>query len=484
MDLEISQLLSLILDQAQNDYIIVINRDFEIVYANQSFKEHFAPGQPDITGRRCYDLFQQDQESCGIPHCGLEDCLHLDGPQDRILTRLSFDGREETFEAFLYPIRDPQGEVSLFAEFFRRLSHREILTQAIERIHTFQGKLIQTSMDGIIASDRFGNIIIFNDGAEKILGYKKQEVLGKIKVHNFYPPGMPREVKKKLYSPEFGGPGRLVQFETLVVNKSGEEIPIELSASLICDGSEEMATVGIFRDLRERRQLQERLLQSERLAVLGRMAAHISHEIKSPLMVIGGFARQVRNHLAEEPEKNRERLQIIINEVARLEDFLAETGSYAKLSEPQRAPGDLNALIREVGDLLEPHLTEQQVEFTLNLARKLPSLRFDPGHLRQVFLNLMKNSLEAMPRGGCLTVTTSRRGDRVEVQLDDTGEGISPESLEKIFMPFFSTKPKGTGLGLAICQKIMEAHQGDIAIASEPRQGTRVTLTFKAPGRP
>lgn len=126
------------------------------------------------------------------------------------------------------------------------------LTAEIERMHEFQSKLIQTSSDGIIANDPQGNIILFNQGAERILGYQSEEVIGRLHVTCLYPPGVAREIKRKIRSGEHGGPGRLVGYETTVVSKGGEEIPIELSATLILEDSQEVAIVGFFRDLRAR----------------------------------------------------------------------------------------------------------------------------------------------------------------------------------------------------------------------------------------
>ncbi len=358
------------------------------------------------------------------------------------------------------------------------------LAAEIERMHEFQVKLIQTSSDGIIASDPHGNIILFNQGAEKILGYRREEVIGRLDVTLLYPPGVARDLKQKIISPEYGVPGRLEGYETRVLAKNGEEIPIELSAAMILEDSQEVAIVGFFRDLRERQHLLDKLLESERLAAIGRMAAHLSHEIKNPLMVIGGFARQVRDHLGEDPAQNQKNLEIIIEKIQELENLLAETGSYAQLSEPRKIPGNLNSLINEACLLMKPNFDKQGVHLTLDLAEPLPELEFDPAHLHQVFLNLLKNAVEAMPQGGTLTVATLRQDDQVLVKITDTGEGMPPEVLRKSLHAFYSTKPGGSGLGLAICQKIMEAHGGAINIESEPHQGTRVTLMFKVPSRP
>jgi signal transduction histidine kinase len=272
----------------------------------------------------------------------------------------------------------------------------------------------------------------------------------------------------------------LIHYETIGVSKTGEHIPVELSAILIYDSDLEVTTVGFFRDLRERRQLQEKLLQSERLAALGQMAAHISHEVKNPLMVIGGMARQVLKAAGDGPRQSAEKLRIIVEEIHRLEEFLAEVGSFAKLSEPKKCPMDLNSLIREMCLKLEPSLQEHRITLSMQLDPNLPQVQFDPLLLRQVLLNIAKNGIEAMAAGGVLTFTSGREEGRVLVRISDSGEGIPPDLLDKIFQPFYSTKPKGSGLGLAISQTIVKAHQGEIRVDSQPHQGTGVTVFLRA----
>jgi len=295
-------------------------------------------------------------------------------------------------------------------------------------------------------------------------------------VAQLYPPGVAQEIRAAIDSAEHGGTGCLIHYETMGLSKTGEHIPVGLSASLFHGDDQEVTTVGFFRDLRERRQLQEKLLQSERLAALGQMAAHISHEVKNPLMVIGGMASQVLKASQEGPSKNVEKLRIIVEEIRRLEEFLAEVGSFAKLSEPRKCPIDLNSLIREMCLKLEASLQDHRIKLAMHLDANLPQIQFDPLLLRQVLLNIAKNAIEAMPAGGTLTFTSGRDNDRVFVQISDSGEGIPPDIMDKIFQPFYSTKPKGSGLGLAISQTIVKAHQGEIRVESELHQGTGVTV--------
>ena len=165
-----------------------------------------------------------------------------------------------------------------------------------------------------------------------------------------------------------------------------------------------------------------------------------------------------------------------MDEIQHLEAFLEEVGGYAKISEPQKRLGDLNALVQETCHRLEASIQERGMTLRLELDRDLPPVKFDPAHLRQVILNISKNGIEAMPEGGTLTVVSGRQAGRVFVQVSDTGEGIPPAVMGKIYQPFFSTKSKGSGLGLAISQKIIEAHRGEITIETEPNKGSRVTL--------
>uniref|UniRef100_A0A7C3V7C5 histidine kinase n=1 Tax=Desulfobacca acetoxidans TaxID=60893 RepID=A0A7C3V7C5_9BACT len=397
-----------------------------------------------------------------------------------VLEVLNKAGGESFLEEDRLLLESIAEEIAFALHDARLFEAKQALITEIEKMHQFQTKLIQTSQDGIIASDPQGNVLIFNEGAERILGYQAEEVVGKMNVARLYPPGVAQEVKAKILGSEFGGIGRLQNYETVALSKTGEHIPIELSAILIYEKDNEVATVGFFRDLRERHQLQEKLLQSERLAALGHMAAHISHEVKNPLVIIGGIARQVLRSLATESQKNREKLEIIVEEIRRLEYFLAEVGSFAKLSEMKKEAVNLNTLVRELVLKLEPGLHERNITLSLQLDAELPQGQFAPLHLSQVLLNIVKNSMEAMPHGGSLTLATGCDGDSLFVQIKDTGEGIPPEIKEKIFLPFYSTKPRGSGLGLAISKTIVEAHQGEISIASEPGKGTCVTILLKA----
>ena len=244
----------------------------------------------------------------------------------------------------------------------------------VRQMDELERNLVQASMDGIIVNDLLGNVLIFNDGAGKILGYAPEEVVGKIKVYKFYPNRTAHEIKRLIYDPDQGGVGILENYETQALHKDGSLVPIWLSARLLHEDGREIGIVGYFRDLRERRRLETELLRNERLATLGKMVAHISHEIKNPLITIGGFAAQLGRQ-ADLPEDARRRLSLIHQEVQRLEKFLTDMSSFTRGAPPQKTVGDLLPLIREVAELMDSSFKERGVAFHLHAGDWIPPFR-------------------------------------------------------------------------------------------------------------
>ncbi len=226
---------------------------------------------------------------------------------------------------------------------------------------------------------------------------------------------------------------------------------------------------------------QERLVRSERFAAVGEAAAHLAHEIKNPLLLMGGFAAQVRKGLGEDvpmAAKLRDKLQIVEDEARRLECLLREVSGFTKPSRPTLVSQDINEVVEDTLRLVESDFGERGIRCVRELDRGLPPVPCDPGQMRQVLLNLVKNAGEAMPDGGAITVRTWREGGAVKIAVRDTGLGMPPQVLERLFSPFFTTKTKGTGLGLAVSFRIMEDHGGEIDATSAEGQGSTFTLSL------
>ncbi len=222
---------------------------------------------------------------------------------------------------------------------------------------------------------------------------------------------------------------------------------------------------------------QEKLIRSERFAAIGQAAAHLSHEIKNPLMLIGGFARQVSRSL---PDGNSDirKLKIIEEETRRLENLIGDVRDFTRPSRPQGQWGDLYPCIRDTLELMENALASQNIHCEASLPDHPPQVWHDPRQMKQVLINMIKNALEAMPDGGTLGIAVQWDEEKMRVSISDTGNGMSPEALENLFQPFFTTKKKGTGLGLAVCNKIIEDHNGEIQVSSREGEGAVFTLVL------
>jgi signal transduction histidine kinase len=220
---------------------------------------------------------------------------------------------------------------------------------------------------------------------------------------------------------------------------------------------------------------QERLLRSERFAAVGEAAAYVSHEIKNPLMVIGGMANQVERRLTADPAA-QEKLRIIQTEVKRLESFLGELRDFLRPAKPSKQEIDLNQVIREEKALMEEAIREKGISLEDRLHPALLPVEADPNQLKQVLLNLVKNALEATEDQGAILVSSGIDDGQVWFSVQDTGKGMSEDVQEKIFHPFYTTKEKGTGLGLAVINKIVTDHHGAITVSSVAGSGSTFTV--------
>ena len=215
----------------------------------------------------------------------------------------------------------------------------------------------------------------------------------------------------------------------------------------------------------------------EKLSALGRMAAGIAHEINNPL---AGILLYSSNLIKKAPEEGpfKEGLDIIIHESLRCRNIIRELLEFARDKEPEKAPANVNEIIEKALNILENEFRLKRISIEKELSGEMPVILLDVNQMEQVFINLLLNSMEAIQGDGKITVKshTDLENNCVKIKIADTGAGIHNDDIEKIFEPFFSTKPKGTGLGLAVSYGIIQNHQGDIKVSSKPSQGTCFTI--------
>jgi two-component system NtrC family sensor kinase len=383
--------------------------------------------------------------------------------------------------------RDEKGMVVGYEGINIDISDRKKMEKELKEANEFLMNLIEDSVDGIIVTDMKGDILIFNRGAENLLGYKADEVVRKMNIRTIYQPGVAKEVMEKLRSPDFGGPGKLTSFPIFHRKKDGELIEGDLSASIIYDErGDEIASIGIFKDLRERlrierelQKMQEALLQSEKLAAMGRLTSQIAHELNNPIYGIMNTLELLKTEIPPE-SKRRRILELSLSEIQRLSEMLRNMLSFSKPEEEKRRSIKINELIEGILLVMEKQMKESNIKVEISLDPSIPEIMASTNQMRQVMLNILKNAKEAMPKGGSLMVKTARDGNKILIHVKDSGVGIPEEIKDKVFEAFFTTKQKvkGVGLGLSVCYGIIKDHHGEITIESEEGKGATFIITL------
>jgi two-component system sensor kinase FixL len=347
--------------------------------------------------------------------------------------------------------------------------------QELRQKQEINSGVINSATDALVTINEDHVIVGYNLGAETMFGYSREEALGQDLKLIVPPPHKEFHrsyLQRYLATREAHVLGR--QRRLIGQRRDGQEFPLSISFSVVeIHGS--LFFTAIMRDITEYKAMEDRMLQSERLAAVGNTVAHIAHEIKNPLLIIGGFARQLLR-VKEFDDGARHKLSTIAQEVVQLEQMVAEMRDFVRLPPAQKHPGDMGAAIAEALNLFQDSFKERNIRVRRVSETPLPSIAFDPQQIHQVLINLFKNAQEAMPEGGEITIASRVRGANLEIGLTDTGQGMPPEVTSSIFQPYFTTKETGTGLGLAICQNILHEHGGNLLAESTPGRGSTFTI--------
>jgi two-component system, NtrC family, sensor kinase len=382
------------------------------------------------------------------------------------------------------------GEKIITCLYLRDLTSRILIERELQKTNAFFTNIIQNSVDGIVVVDTKGVPLIFNEGAQRILGYTAAEMIGNAEnFRRFYPVEEASEMMRRMRSDEYGPPDKLNTTRMTFINKDGEEVPVNFSATIIRERGQEVGSVGIFSDLREILQVhqeleaaQAQLVHSDKIASLGRMSAGVAHEINNPLAGILIYAELLRRDLAADAV-HRENIEVIINQTMRCQQIVHRLLDFSRQSLGDRKLFDANDIIHRCVELISHQAFFHNIKVVQQLDPFLPQIVGDPGQLQQVFTNLLLNAADAMNGQGQITIACRPmdQGEGIILTFTDTGGGIPPEIRDKIFEPFFTTKPpgKGTGLGLSIVYGVIQRHGGTIT-ADSPRGGG-TTFTIRLP---
>ncbi|RPI26611.1 MAG: PAS domain-containing protein [Acidobacteria bacterium] len=358
------------------------------------------------------------------------------------------------------------------------LLYRSLQMKAMELEHLklYSENVIESLVAGVVVVNPEGEITVWNSALQAMTGIARDEAVGRM-LSEVLPPELVAGVRNVL------GPGWTIQ-ETIHLHKlplAGKDrnarlVNVSLAPFFLEEGIN-TGTLLLMDDVTEKVRLEGQLLQAERLSSIGLFAAGVAHEVNTPLAGISSYTQML---LKEAPDgsSQQELLKKIERQSFRASNIVNNLLRFARVSDTELQAVNLNSLMIEALSLVEHQFKRSHIDINLHLDPSLPATLGNGGRLQQVFMNLFLNAKDAMPEGGQLRIRSYREDSRLVVEVQDTGNGIAPEDVKRIYDPFFTTKEvgKGTGLGLSVSYGIIQEHSGQISVESQPGKGTTFTL--------
>jgi PAS domain S-box-containing protein len=382
--------------------------------------------------------------------------------------------------------------ITRFSNYFQSQHEKQIRDHALGLEHEVETRtkelaeseakyrvLVEEINDGYFVNQ--GNIVFANKAFCDLHGYTIQEVVGRPYTDFVAPNSLP--AVKELYDRRASGEDSQDLYGYFRRHKDGSFLPTENKVKrILYEG--QYAVAGICRDITERTETEKRIREAERLAHIGKLTTSLAHEIRNPLSSVKMNSQIILKN-TEFNGNDKRRMEIIVHEISRLERILDEMLDFARPLRLNFESASINDIVGSCLEIIGEKFRENNIAVRRRYSLKIPFIPVDREKIEQAIINIFLNSIEALPEGGTVEVTTTQeqRGKRsVMVQIRDNGPGISKEDLPYIFDPFFSNKKKGTGLGLSNVSKIIEAHGGEVKVASRKPVGLQVCLHLPVSG--
>ncbi|MFC5449290.1 PAS domain S-box protein [Paenibacillus aestuarii] len=458
------------------DAIWMINNEGIILEVNPAFETLFGWSAEEIKGKRLPMIPDSLQEAMERTHQRIQEGETIVG---FATVRQRKDGQLLDVEATLSPLRDHHGTIIGITGICRDVTARKRATQELRAKTQQLESFIENNADTIIVFNNDCQVQRVNLAFEKVFGWKKEEVLG-LDIHNL--PIIPAEgieEMKRRYDKVSQGQS-IVGIETVRKRKNGESVFVILTASPTHDSKGNQNGWAVtMRDITGWKMAQEHMNNSEKLSVAGQLAAGIAHEIRNPITSIKGFIQLMKSGFGEKQKY----FDIMASEINRIEMILSELLILAKPQSVKYEKKDICVLLHQVITLLDTQAILNNVQFKTEFTPGSAQIYCDENQLKQVFINFIKNAIEAMPKGGEIRIQISNdENQQLRIRLIDEGCGIPKDVLSKLGQPFYTTKEKGTGLGFMVSKKIIENHAGHIHVESEVNQGTKIEITLPVLG--
>jgi two-component system NtrC family sensor kinase len=376
-------------------------------------------------------------------------------------------------------LRAISGYVAVAIENALLLEDQAQRAQEMARLKEFNENIIESINVGVLVINLRGRITNWNSALEEIYGLKREEAIGR-RITQVFQPEMLRALRALMQRAEWqkGQPVNVYKFRASSVD--GRDLTLNVSLAALQSKTEEVeGTLVAIEDVTERMKLEEQVQQSDKLSSIGLLAAGVAHEVNTPLTGISSYSQMLMQQVPE-TDPRHQLLEKIYRQTSRASSIVNNLLNFSRVSDSRFSMIDLNRVLDDTIQLLESQLRNTQIEVVRSYGAELPLVPGNAPKLQQVFMNLILNARDAMPEGGRLEISTASDEDSVIIKFRDSGMGIDPEHLSKIYDPFFTTKGigKGTGLGLAVSYGIIKDHSGHIDVESKPGEGALFMITL------
>jgi len=460
--------------QSMTDGIMVLDRGLRIKTWNRQMERIFHVPSEKAMGKRLDELARSMKYPYPVEHLteGMKSGRHCEEKGIHLRSR----GRETMIlNLKVIPLFDEGEAGSGFI-----VLHEDITEK--EGMEIRYRNLFETAQDGICLTDLNGRVISANKKIMMLLETPWEELEGKSLVR-FVSPHHKKGLEERVLQVTSGLEAEPHEVE--IKSRSGRTTPVEMCVSAVREGEKVFGIHIISRDITVRKKLEEQMIRAGKLAAVGELASGVAHEINNPLASVLGYAEELidliqgnRSAAPGEVDELVEYLDTIMEQAHRCKDITQNLLNFARQGDSQLVFTDVNHILEKAVLLLEPDARRSRVKISKNLATTLPLVETDPSQLQQVFLNILKNAIDASRPGQSVAVETESGRGLLRVNFRDEGTGISEHHLKRIFDPFFTTKPpgRGTGLGLSICHGIVEKLMGTILVESALGKGTTFTV--------
>ncbi|WP_416729957.1 PAS domain S-box protein [Fictibacillus sp. JL2B1089] len=443
------------------DYSVKVNPAFEFIYGWSeddlaNLNSHILPVVPEDK------VAESDRLMTIVKHGG-----YVKGVET---IRLTKSGKRLNVSLSLSPIYGENGEVVALSAISRDITDKKLKEKALKESEEKYRIIAENTTDLVGVVDLEGNVKYVSPSNRLLLGFDPSLYDGK-KIQGFFHSDDRPKVRVAIN--EMVQTQKPVKFEVRCKHAHGHWVTLEANATPIANDSDQPDSfVVVARDLTERKKTEEMLRKSDKLSVLGQLAAGVAHEIRNPLTSIRGFLQLLQSRASE----NEDYYEIMLSEIDRINSIVGEFMLLAKPQAMNFVQTDLRQLLRHVISILDTQAILTNVQIYFESEPDLPEIWCVDNQIKQVFVNMLKNAIEAMPTGGSVHIHLKQEGGYVIASFIDHGCGISEERLPTLGEPFYTTKEKGTGLGLMICYKIVENHHGKILINSKIDEGTTFSI--------